>query len=135
MKTVERILLIEDDADDQQLFCEALKDLRPSISCSIANNGFEGLDNLANNGKFDMVFLDLNMPKMNGYQFLKKVKGEAKYKNIPIIILSTSSNPDDIDRCKDLGASAYFTKPPSYEALFDELNNIFTGKIIFLRKK
>ena len=126
MQTAKRILLVEDDKDDQQLFCEALSDFHPSIFCQVANNGLEALSLLSIHPPFDMIFLDLNMPKIDGFECLKVMKSHLLYRYIPVIILSTSARQEDITRCMGLGAATFFTKPTSYTLLFDKLRDILT---------
>ena len=124
MQTAKRVLLVEDDADDQMFFVEALKSIHPLIKCDIAHNGEEALK-MVSSSPYDFIFMDLNMPVMDGCTCLDKLKA-GKYKKIPVIILTTSRNPKDIERCKNLGALMYCIKPDSYDALFKELKIILT---------
>ena len=126
MQTAKQILLVEDDKDDQQFFCEALFDIHPAIFCQVANNGLEALSFLSIHPPFEMIFLDLNMPRIDGFECLKVMKSHLLYRNIPVIILSTSARQEDIARCKALGAAKFVTKPTSYSALFEKLKNILT---------
>lgn len=106
-----RKLLVEDDTDDQYFFREALSLLSPALSCQIAENGVEALKLLKELPLFDIIFMDINMPKMNGIECLQVLKSNDSYKNIPVVILSTSNDKTYIERCKILGATFYFTKP------------------------
>ena len=124
MHNAKRILLVEDDLDDQFLFNEALSRLHPSVRYEIAHDGAEALKMLEESQEYDYIFLDLNMPKMNGFECLLKIKNNPATSNIPVIIISTSNRPVDIQRCKELGAAGYFTKPPSFDELFNSLSNI-----------
>jgi CheY-like chemotaxis protein len=127
MQTAKRILLVEDDKDDQELLCDVLKEIYPTINCQVANNGLEALTLLDSPPAFDIVFLDLNMPKMNGFQCLEVLKADPSYKHLPVVIFSTSNRKEDIIRCKDLGAAYFFTKPSSYRILFETLRNILSS--------
>lgn len=112
MKSQQRILVVDDDKDDQSFLLEAIKELFPSFVCDFADNGKEALDHINNNPPPpDYIFLDLNMPLVNGYEFLKEFKKE-KYNSIhsKIIVYSTSSHPQDKAITKDLGATDYVTK-------------------------
>ena len=120
-----RILLVEDDIDDQYFFREALSLLSPALSCQIAENGVEALKLLKELPRFDIIFMDINMPKMNGIECLQVLKSNDSYKNIPVVILSTSSDQAYIDRCKILGATYYFTKPIIPFELIKKLQDIF----------
>ena len=107
--------LIEDDADDQEIFINALARIDPAIRNVSASNGQEALDKLrASRVKPDIIFLDLNMPRMNGTEFLKAIAGKKAYQQIPIIILSTSSDSDTIAETIQLGAKEFITKPANY---------------------
>jgi CheY-like chemotaxis protein len=107
--------LIEDDADDQEVFINALSKISPAIRNISASNGKDALEKLgAGSVKPDIIFLDLNMPLMNGTEFLKAISGTEYYRKIPIIILSTSSDSDTIAETIQLGAKEFITKPVSY---------------------
>lgn len=115
-------LLADDDSDDKEVFCEALEAIDPSIICYYANDGREALEILDNN-RLDMphlIFLDINMPGMNGWQCLANIKCHPEFKNIPVLIYSTSSHQREANIAIDLGALCFFTKPVD----FNELKNI-----------
>jgi CheY-like chemotaxis protein len=119
------ILLIDDDDDDQEIFLAALDEINKSIKCTIAVNGKEALE-LLKSRKInpDIIFLDLNMPVMNGQQFLLEIKQDKKHKEIPVLILSTTSHKATIDLIMDMGAQQFFSKPDSFEDLIDILKSI-----------
>lgn len=107
--------LIDDDVDDQETFVSALSKISSSIRNVSASNGREALDKLAAGEVApDIIFLDLNMPLMNGREFLKAIAGKERYRRIPIIILSTSSDSDTISETLQLGAKEFVTKPVRY---------------------
>lgn len=109
--------LIDDDADDQEIFLRVLESVAPSIECHTASNGQEAIDKLRNHQvKPDVIFLDLNMPLMNGKQFLQACQRLGSCKEIPVIILSTSSDQQTIQETRALGARDYITKPNRYSA-------------------
>ncbi len=114
-----RFLLIDDDADDRSLFSEALAMVNPVIVCDQAADGEEALSRLHQTGPdgLDIIFLDINMPVMNGWQLLKILKREEAYRNIPVVIYSTSSNKRDISTAYDLGALCFVTKPHAFRLL------------------
>ena len=130
MQTAKNILLIEDDVDDQYLFCDAISSIHPNISYRIAKNGVEALDLVEQPPMPDLIFLDLNMPKMNGFECLKQLKKSELYKHIPVVILSTSNRREDIERCRELGAKSYSAKPTSFAELFNKLQNILKNGIL-----
>lgn len=116
--------MIDDDIDDQELFVMALSDLDDSIRCSMANNGLEGLSYLKNNSLPEIIFLDLNMPKMNGRECLNAIKADPAFQHIPVIILSTSADPADRSETMAAGAMHFITKPSSTTKLTELLAEV-----------
>ena len=105
-------LLIDDDADDQEIFLSVLEELGPSIHCVTADNGEEAIRKLTNREVTpDLIFVDMNMPLMNGKQFLKEYILLDGIKSIPVIILTTSSDKKSMEETIRLGARDYITKP------------------------
>ena len=98
--TTEKILLIDDDEDDQLFFQEVVLELNPVISCEVAEDGLLGLDLLKTGFIPDLIFLDLNMPSMNGFDFLQHFRKESHWQKIPVVIFTTSSQQRDIDRSR-----------------------------------
>jgi len=123
-----QIFLIEDDVDDQELFLTALEKVSSSFYCRTAVNGQDAFSKLTSNQVSpDVIFLDLNMPLMNGQQFLQKIKQEENFKNIPVFILTTSSNPGTIVEVKQLGAKDLITKPNSFTELIALLKKVLNS--------
>jgi CheY-like chemotaxis protein len=120
------ILLIDDDDDDQFIFSAALEDVVPAKHCHISNNALEAFQYLNACAKVpDMLFLDLNMPLMNGFEFLLILKSDARFSPIPVVIFSTSDNPEDQYRAKELGALHFITKTADIQLLKQDLWHIF----------
>lgn len=126
MNIVKTVLLVEDDIDDQYFFCNALKLIHPKISCVVANNGVEALKLLNEIQPFDLIFMDLNMPMMNGFECIKNIKASENSKHIPVIIMSTSKRPRDIEMCNQLGALGYFTKSSNFDELFTKIEALIS---------
>lgn len=139
------ILLIDDDADDQLIFKEAINEITDKIECVFANNGFEGLSRLIQlNPGPSIIFLDLNMPLMNGFECLEQIRKNDQWRRIPVIIFTTSNNPEDKRKSEKLGASVFLTKTPDFHLLklkfaeilqshfpeFEMLNQAGEGKYI-----
>ncbi len=119
------ILLADDDNDDTEMFCEALSNIDNSIISHCAINGIELLKKLNNlNQKPEAIFLDLNMPIMNGWQCLELLKEDERYTEIPIIMISTSSHYQEIEMAARLGALCYFVKPSNFNELTQVLQTI-----------
>jgi CheY-like chemotaxis protein len=123
--SAKRFLLIDDDQDDHEILIAALSEIDKSIVCQIALNGEEGLHKLDSQSyRPDLIFLDLNMPGMTGFQVLKEIKGSIRLKHIPVVIFSTSTNPKDINETKSMGAFTFITKPSQYNDLRDILKSL-----------
>lgn len=110
------LLHIEDNGGDILLTREALEEICPDVKFHEAANGLEGIDFLKNcldhhHSLPQIILLDINLPKMNGFDVLHWVKSHPQIKNTPVIILSTSSNPKDIQKAYDLHANAFIIKP------------------------
>ena len=126
MKQPKICLLVDDDPDDQEVFLTALGDVSASALCLIAADGDRALELLHNEETFpDYIFLDLNMPRMNGFEFLAAVKKSKILKNIPVIVYSTTSQPSQIEKVKKLGATEFFTKTYKYQELCALLKKYF----------
>ncbi len=126
MDTAKRILLIEDDMDDQLFFKLAVAEIDPKAECLLARHGSDGITKLlAMEEPPDLVFLDLNMPVMNGFECLKEIKKNPDLPEVPIIIFSTSNDEKDILRAKEMGAAGYLHKPNDNEDLINTLKEIY----------
>jgi CheY-like chemotaxis protein len=115
-----RILLTDDDADDRDFFADAIADIHLNFPVEFCKNGLELLDRLydENLGIPDIIFLDLNMPMMSGFETLKEIRKDVRFKNIPLIaIYSTSATEDGIKNTFGLGANAYIVKPTDFDDL------------------
>ena len=119
------ILLIDDDEDDQEIFLTALGKIDRTIICTAIDNAREALDMLIK-GKInpDLIFLDLNLPVMNGQQFLMEIKKEKALSDLPIVILSTSSHRATIELIRELGATDFHSKPDSFTELIDIIKTV-----------
>ena len=123
--TYQKILLIDDDEDDQEIFVSALKEAAESVRCTTFDDAREALGKLVSQEILtDLIFLDLNMPMMNGQQFLTEIKKDANLNSIPVIVLSTSSHSGTIELTKELGADDFITKPDRFEDLIKILETV-----------
>ena len=122
--------IVDDDADDQELFIEALEGIDDSCTCITAFNGKDALQKLgtAMPQMPDFIFLDLNMPLMNGRQFLREIKNTELVKDIPVIIYSTSTDTKDVVDTIEMGAVYFLHKPNRFEDLSKALANIISHK-------
>jgi CheY-like chemotaxis protein len=91
-----RVLYVDDDLDDVEIFQMALRKVDPNIDCVVAENGVEALK-LLESFIPDHAFIDINMPILNGCQLLAEIKSHAPWRNIPVVMLSTSASTKDIE--------------------------------------
>ena len=121
-----RIFVIDDDIDDQELFIEAVREINAGIQCECASNGEEALAILGKSESNlpDLIFLDLNMPRLNGKQCLERLKSSKLLRHIPVVIYSTSSQENDVRDTMALGAVHFLTKPSSFHELCEMLNGL-----------
>ncbi len=119
------ILLIEDDAIEAVKFKRILTTFPGKHSVSEAKNGEQALK-LLEPGTFfpDLILLDLNMPKMNGLEFLKILKEDEKLRYIPVVILTTSNNQEDVKESYKTGIAGYIMKPLKYEDYKTQIKTI-----------
>jgi CheY-like chemotaxis protein len=120
------ILLVEDDLVDQMTVKRSLKELNVSNRLVIANNGEEALFYL-NDEKYQkpaIILLDINMPRMNGLEFLEIVKNDDELKKVPVIVLSTSKADSDRIDSFNLGVAGYMVKPVDYKKFVDVIKTI-----------
>ncbi len=116
MRDKKPVLLVEDDRVDTMTVQRAFKELRVNNRLETVNNGEEALAYLADPGKEKpcVIILDLNMPKMNGLEFLGVVKKDQNLKRIPVIVMTTSKTDEDKVSSFNLGVSGYMLKPIDY---------------------
>jgi len=122
------ILLIDDDAEDQEIFIDALREVEPLLTCSVADDGEAALALLDNNTVTapDLVFIDMNMPKLNGKEVLHALKSSGKHNGVPVVMYSTFFSPKDIQQIKALGAAHYMVKATKFDDLCSSLRTILS---------
>jgi CheY-like chemotaxis protein len=105
--------VIDDDLDDQEIFSIAANKVDPAIECTFANDGVHALERITQDASFSptCIFLDVNMPRMNGVECLEALRTMDRLNDVPIFICSTSSDPKIIAKVKELGAHDFIVKP------------------------
>ena len=119
-----RILLLDDDSDDRMFFKDAVKKVGSGdVSCITLADGHELIATLQGepDSKPHVIFLDINMPGMSGWEVLSLLKEHVAYANIPVIIYSTSKHTEEINKAKALGALCFFNKPSDFGVLREAL--------------
>lgn len=123
---LKHILLVDDDEDDREFFCLAVKEVAPALSITCCSNGDDALRVLHYKDSVlpDLIFLDNNMPRVSGKELLLKIKQNQQLSSIPVIVYSTSSHENEIKELKTLGASLYMVKPYRFKELMRLLNDL-----------
>ena len=126
MRNSRPVLLAEDDSVDAMTVKRALKDLNVTSPLVHALNGEEALEHLrsSDNEKPCVILLDLNMPRMNGIEFLKVVKSDNELKKIPVVVLTTSQESRDKFDTFRLGIAGYIVKPAEYKKFVEAIKTI-----------
>jgi len=121
------LLIIDDDLDDIELLRDAVHEINKVYHCITASDGREALQMLQQASiKPDFIFMDLNLPFMNGKECLAAIKNKPEFVNIPVIIYSTSKLQTDINEVYKLGAANFLTKPSSFRDIITSVSNILT---------
>jgi CheY-like chemotaxis protein len=126
------ILLADDNEDDLELETRALTQYRVANEIVIVHDGAEALDFLHRRGEFRdrnpaeplVVLLDINMPRINGLEVLEKMKSDSRFCVIPVVMLTSSRQGPDVERCYQLGANAYVVKPVDFAQFADAVKTI-----------
>lgn len=126
MRSSKPILLIEDDNVDVMTVERVFRDLKIANQLVSTSNGEQALEYLRTNGnkKPCVILLDLNMPKMNGTEFLKIIKTDEALQKIPVVVLTTSSQQRDVVESFKLGAAGYMVKSVDYEKFVETIRTI-----------
>lgn len=122
------ILIADDDEEDRMLARDALEESRLANRLCFVEDGVELLDFLYQRGAYaepdaaprpGLILLDINMPRMNGFEALREIKQDPDLRTIPVVILTTSRADEDIVRGYDLGVNSFISKPVTFEGLVD----------------
>lgn len=142
MDKILTLLLVDDDEDDREFFSM----IAGENDCNVItfNDGLHFLEKVSNNNmeKPDLIFLDINMPLMSGLECLQHLRQVESYKEIPVVIYTTSGNDQDIDDARTYGANAFMKKPNSMKELKKNISSLisidwskkppFSGELLFL---
>jgi PleD family two-component response regulator len=122
-KPIRNILLVDDDLDDSYIFDVALREVSSTIKLT-RENSCEQIIKALDDCSPDLIFLDINLPKVDGFNCLKFIHENETHCNIPIVMYSSSYSPKEIGYAYEFGASLFFTKPCKYADLVEGLRNI-----------
>jgi two-component system, response regulator len=128
------VLLVEDNITDAELTIRALKKYNMANNLVHVKNGEEALDFIFGTGQYadtrevqyppKVVLLDIQMPKVNGIEVLQRLKADARTHSLPVVILTSSKENPDIQKCYALGANSYIVKPVNFESFAEAIRNL-----------
>jgi CheY-like chemotaxis protein len=126
------ILLVEDDPGHARLIEKNLRRSKITNNVVTVSDGQQALDYLLGNGEYEgnkqpsplLVLLDLNLPVLDGFQVLQRMKANERTKHIPVVILTTTDAPHEVSRCHELGCNIYVTKPVDYAQFSDAIHKL-----------
>jgi two-component system, response regulator len=128
------VLLVEDNPTDAELTIRALQKHNMANNLFHVKNGADALDFIFGTGKYidsrdvsfipKVIFLDIQMPKMNGIEVLQKIKADPRTRLMPVVVLTSSRESPDIQECYDLGANSYIVKPVNFEGFATAVQNL-----------
>ncbi|MCU7494613.1 MAG: response regulator [Ignavibacteria bacterium] len=115
------ILLVDDNKADIWMIDDFIRERKHNVKLTVLRDGQEAVSYLNKESDFQdapdpsLIVLDLNMPRLNGKEVLSRISQNGRFSHIPVVVLTSSSNPRDEEECRQLGADYYFTKPASLE--------------------
>jgi len=115
------ILLVDDNKADIWMIDDFIRERNHNVRLTVLRDGQEAVLYLNKEAEFQkapdpsLIVLDLNMPRLNGKEVLAKISQSGRFRNVPVVVLTSSSNPRDEEECRELGADYYYTKPASLE--------------------
>lgn len=116
------VLLIDDDVDEREFFMDALSYVNPALVCVVARDCADAMKLLHESSTLPLyVFLDINMPAMDGKECIRLIKGNDRFSSVKVVMYSTTSNEREIIEYKSLGATFFLVKPPTFKELCDSL--------------
>lgn len=130
MKQELKILLIDDDEDDRSLFCESMKEVDPNINCVTCADCIQALSYLKNEAEVlpHYIFLDLRMPGFSGRKCLEAINAEGRLKHIPVIIYTTSTDEEDAEELRAMGAVHFISKPTNPGEIYYMISQVINEK-------
>jgi CheY-like chemotaxis protein len=126
------ILIVEDNPDDEALILRALKKCNVKNEVEVVRDGAEALDYLFRNGQFatratgdpTVVLLDIRLPKINGLEVLERVRADKKTRRVPVVMLTSSDEQEDMIRSYDLGCNSYVRKPVEFDKFMEAIGSL-----------
>jgi two-component system, response regulator len=144
MKADGDVLLVDDNQADVKLTLKAFRILSSERQVSVVRDGEEALELLFSTGRYSgepgasrlkLILLDLKLPKVNGFEVLKAVKADPKTRSIPVVMLTSSNQAQDVHECYQLGANSYIQKPVDYDDFCEAIQQIERYWLLFNQTK
>lgn len=121
--------MVDDDIDDQEIFLLTMQNSGNDVECEFACDGIQALQKLSETAyEPHLIFIDINMPKMNGIELLAELKQNPRLRQTPIYMYSTSDQKEIVTRCMELGASGFMKKSPDIEELRREFTQVIDNR-------
>jgi len=117
-KPVKRVLLVEDDPNDEEMSVRALKRAWPTVQLEVARDGLDALNLIEGGGDtvpYDLVYLDIKLPRKSGIELLESIRKDDRYLFTPVVMLTSSAETKDVRRCTQLGANSFIQKALDYK--------------------
>ena len=132
MKTPRHILMIEDNSDDEALLLRQLKKAKLERHIRVIHDGGKALEYLMDERfkceDLAAVFLDLRLPTMDGLRILEAIKSESRLQNVPVVVMTSSNAPEELERCHELGVSSYINKPVTFSSFAKAFADTFQNR-------
>lgn len=126
------VFYADDDEEDREIFCSAVEEINPTIHVILSKDGQEALNILKTQTESpDFIFLDINMPRMNGIECLIKLKADNRLKSVPVIMYSTTADSREINKMKMLGAAGFIQKSSSFEELKRTIHKVLKREYFY----
>jgi two-component system, response regulator len=132
MKNLRHILIIEDNTDDQVLLLRQLKSVQVARPIKVIHDGGKALEYLMNERfkceDLAAIFLDLNLPTIDGLRLLEAIRSESRFQKVPVIVMTSSNSPEDLEKCRRLGVSYYVSKPVTLAKFAQAFSDTFQDR-------
>jgi two-component system, response regulator len=132
MKSPRQILMIEDNNDDEALLLRQLKKAKLERHIRVIHDGGKALEYLMDErfqcDDLAAIFLDLRLPSIDGLRILEAIKSEGRLQNVPVVVMTSSNSPEELEKCRELGVSSYINKPVTFSSFAKAFADTFQTK-------
>jgi CheY-like chemotaxis protein len=132
MKSPRQILMIEDNSDDEALLLRQLKKAKLERHIRVIHDGGKALEYLMDERfkceDLAAIFLDLRLPTIDGLRILEAIKSEGRLQNVPVVVMTSSNAPEELEKCHELGVSSYINKPVTFSSFAKAFADTFQNR-------